>query len=122
MRDYWGIVTNFLGDIRVALRQLRQAPGFSAAARMALAETRQSILWLVLRRALILMAAGLSIGAVAAFTMKSLIASFLYGVGGTDVVSYLSALAGLLGIGIAASLLPARRAATSEPMDALRAD
>jgi ABC-type antimicrobial peptide transport system permease subunit len=90
--------------------------------RMALGATRKSILWLVLRRALILMAAGLLIGAVAAFGMKSLIAGFLYGVHGADAVSCLGALAGLLGVGIAASLLPARRAATSDPMEALRSE
>jgi ABC-type lipoprotein release transport system permease subunit len=41
---------------------------------------------------------------------------------GTDAASYLGALAGLLAVGIAASLLPARRAATSDRMEALRAE
>lgn len=107
----YGVLSQLVG-------QRRQEIGV----RMALGATRELIVWMVLRRALILMATGLVIGTVAAFAMKSLVASFLYGVTGTDVLSYLGALAGLLAVGVVAALLPAGRAAAGNPLEALRAE
>jgi ABC-type lipoprotein release transport system permease subunit len=51
-----------------------------------------------------------------------LLESRLYGVAASDFQTILSALAILMGIAVMASWLPARRAAATDPMDALRAE
>jgi ABC-type lipoprotein release transport system permease subunit len=44
----------------------------------------------------------------------------LYGLGPNDAVSFIAALAGITIVAVAASLIPARRAATVDPLTALR--
>lgn len=90
--------------------------------RMAVGATTDAILSLVLRQGSLLIAAGLIIGAVAALTTSRLIATFLYGVRTLDTWSYLGAAALLLLVGLLAALIPAKRAASIEPIDALRTE
>jgi macrolide transport system ATP-binding/permease protein len=90
--------------------------------RMALGATRQSVVAMVLRGALWQVLIGLAMGIPAALFAGHLMAGMLYGVGGLDPL----ALAGsvfMLGLcAAAASYIPARRAASIEPMQALRAE
>ena len=90
--------------------------------RMALGATRISVAQLVLRQGSILVGAGLVAGLVLAFATGRLIKSFLYQVQPLDMGTYAAVVAALALIGLTASLLPARRAATIEPMEALRED
>jgi putative ABC transport system permease protein len=90
--------------------------------RMALGATRISVAQLVLRQGSILVGAGLVAGLVLAFATGRLIKSFLYQVQPLDMGTYAAVVAALAFIGLTASLLPARRAATIEPMEALRED
>jgi len=90
--------------------------------RLALGASRGTILGMVLRTGLRLVGAGVLIGAVAAFAVTRLIASFLFGVAPTDVVAFGGAALLLGGAALAASWLPARRAAGVDPMVALRAE
>jgi macrolide transport system ATP-binding/permease protein len=88
--------------------------------RMALGAQVQDVLRLVLRHGMRLAALGVVCGIVGALAMTRLITSLLYGVSPADPATYV-AVAGLLGIvALAASYIPARRAARVDPMVALR--
>lgn len=90
--------------------------------RMALGATRASVARLILRRGSIVVAIGLGVGLALAIGAGRLVAGFLYLVKPLDVATYGAVVCALITIGLAASLLPARRAAIMEPMDALRED
>ncbi len=88
--------------------------------RMALGAQRPHLLWLVLRDALLLVALGLSAGMPVALAAGRAVSSVLFGIRSADPLALgLTALV-MLGAGIAAAFLPARRAASLEPMQALR--
>jgi putative ABC transport system permease protein len=88
--------------------------------RMALGATRQSVAQMVLRQGSILIGIGLAVGVVLALCAGRLVESFLYQVRPLDAWTYLAVLLVLPAIGLIAALLPARRAASIEPMRALR--
>jgi putative ABC transport system permease protein len=90
--------------------------------RMALGATRVSVAQLVLRQGSVLVGAGLGVGLVLAFATGRLIKSFLYQVQPLDISTYAAVVLALAVIGLTASLLPARKAASIEPMEALRED
>ena len=90
--------------------------------RMALGATRLSVAQLILRQGSILIGAGLGVGLVLAFAMAHFIKSFLYQVQPLDVWTYLAVAVTLLIIGLIAALIPARRAASIQPMEALRTE
>jgi predicted permease len=90
--------------------------------RMALGATRNSVLRLVMRGAFAQLAIGLVIGLPIALLGAHLIASQLYNVHSYDPLSLLLAIAALLLATAVAGLLPARRAASVEPVTALRAE
>jgi putative ABC transport system permease protein len=90
------------------------------AIRQALGAQRGSILALVLRQGLGIALAGIAFGIVGAAGLTRLLASMLFGVKAIDPVTFISAAALFLIIGLAASYIPARRAAAVEPMAALR--
>lgn len=88
--------------------------------RMALGATRRDILMMVLREAGALLAAGLAIGLVLAVGAGFLARSLLFGLKPTDPATLALASTALAAVAIAASLLPARRAAALDPVAALR--
>ena len=79
--------------------------------RMALGATRRDILVLVLREAGTLLAAGLAIGIVLAIGAAILARSLLFGLTPFDPATIAIAALGLAAVAVAASLLPAHRAA-----------
>ena len=90
--------------------------------RMALGASRSSVLTMVLGGALWQILIGLGLGVPAALLAGHLMASQLYGVGGYDPLALISATL-VLGLCAAiAGLVPARRAASIEPMQALRTE
>jgi macrolide transport system ATP-binding/permease protein len=90
--------------------------------RMALGARRGSVYGLVLRQAGWLTAAGLAIGLVCSVGSSMLIRNLLFGVQAWDAVT-LGCVAVLLGLAsMAASFLPARRAASVNPVEALRVE
>jgi putative ABC transport system permease protein len=90
--------------------------------RMALGATRLSVAQLVLRQGSVLVGTGLGVGLLLAVATGRLVKSFLYQVQPVDVWTYLSVAFALAVIGLMAALLPARKAASIEPMQALRED
>ena len=90
--------------------------------RMALGATRQSVAQMVFRQGSIVIGIGLGVGLLLAFPAERLIQSFLYQVRPLDAWTYVSVLLVLPAIGLAAALMPARRAASIQPMQALRED
>jgi ABC-type antimicrobial peptide transport system permease subunit len=89
---------------------------------MALGATRVSVARLVLRQGSILVGAGLGVGLVLAFATGRLVTSFLYHVQPLDLGTYGAVVLALAIIGLTSALLPARKAASIEPMQALRED
>ncbi|MFZ0418567.1 MAG: ABC transporter permease [Candidatus Sulfotelmatobacter sp.] len=90
--------------------------------RMALGATRSSVLAMVLRGALWQILIGLGLGIPAALLAGHLMVSQLYGVGGSDPLALLGATLVLGLCATAAGFIPARRAASIEPMQALRTE
>jgi len=91
--------------------------------RVALGATRGSILQLILAQGLRLAVAGLVSGIVVALVLGRILPSFshlLYGVKATDPLSLLAVAGMLLGVSALACFLPAQRAVSVDPMQALR--
>jgi putative ABC transport system permease protein len=88
--------------------------------RMALGANRNNILLMVLREASILLGIGLVIGTGLALAAGTAAASMLYGLKPRDPFTLGASIAGMAGVALLASLLPAHRAATVNPMEALR--
>src|SRR5262245_24850492 len=89
--------------------------------RMALGAGVMQTVLLVVRGSLGLLIAGISAGLVAVLLLTRSLARILYGVGPFDIPSFALAAAILLVVGLAASLLSARRATQVDPIVALRA-
>jgi predicted permease len=90
--------------------------------RLALGAQREDILTLVLRGAGALLAGGTVIGLGISLLTAHLLRSFLFGVAQYDLPTLVAAPLLLLAVGVAAAWLPARRAASLEPMEALRTE
>jgi predicted permease len=90
--------------------------------RMALGANRGDVVALVLRKALLLVALGLAIGVPVALLGGRLMASQLYGVRPYDPISLAAAVLLLSAFAALAGFIPARRAASIEPMNALRTE
>jgi ABC-type antimicrobial peptide transport system permease subunit len=88
--------------------------------RMALGSQRHEIIWMVLRKGILLACLGTSIGVVGALLLKRILGNLLYGIQATDAVSFLAASFVLLLVAFAASYIPARRAASVDPSSLLR--
>jgi predicted permease len=88
--------------------------------RMALGATPRGIGLLVVRHGLVMACTGLVLGVTAALALTRLMRSLLFGIAPTDVVTY-ALVSGLVALtALAASYLPARRAARLDPMRSLR--
>jgi predicted permease len=90
--------------------------------RIALGATRSTIASSVLRRGVLMAAAGAVVGAVGARWASKLLESMLYGVGRTDPLSFAIGVAVLLTTALAACLIPVRRAVAVDPLISIRAD
>jgi predicted permease len=90
--------------------------------RMALGATQASVLRLVLRQGLLVAAAGAAGGVVATLAAARVVASLLYGVSATDPRIVTGVVALLLVVAAIASLIPAKRATSIDPLVALRGE
>jgi putative ABC transport system permease protein len=92
------------------------------ALRMALGANRSRVVALVVREGLTLACIGLTLGLIGAYFVGRSMQSTLYGIGKLDLSVFVSVALLLLAAAIIACLVPARRAASLEPMQALRAE
>jgi putative ABC transport system permease protein len=90
--------------------------------RMALGSQRGEVIRMVLRHGGFLIGLGIVIGVPVAVLVSRVLTSLIYGIAPTDVLSFLSAPLILLVVGLVASYIPARRAASVDPISILRAD
>jgi predicted permease len=90
------------------------------AIRMALGADRAMLMKQVLRESLRITLAGVLIGLVFALGLSRIVGNYLYGVKATDPLTYAAAIFVLMLAAISASYIPARRAASVDPMQALR--
>jgi ABC-type antimicrobial peptide transport system permease subunit len=90
--------------------------------RIALGAQRERVLRLVIRQGLALTMAGVAIGLVAAYALTRVIATLLFGVAPADPATFCGVAGIFLVIAWLASYLPARRAASVDPIIAMRAE
>jgi predicted permease len=90
--------------------------------RIALGASRSDLLWLVLRQAGAMLLTGAAVGAGLTQISVRLVRGFLYGVDSDDGWALAGAATVLIASGLMASYLPARRAASVDPMQALRTE
>jgi ABC-type antimicrobial peptide transport system permease subunit len=90
--------------------------------RMALGARDDDVKGMVLRQGLILSGIGVAIGVVLAFLLTRLMSGLLFGVKATDPLTYGVVAVGLIVVTLTASYLPARRAASVDPITVLRAE
>jgi len=90
--------------------------------RMAMGAQRTDVVLLILKKAALLIGVGLACGLGCSWLATRVLRAFLFGVGAHDPATVLL-VAGLLAVsGLVAALVPARRAASIDPMQALRAE
>jgi predicted permease len=90
--------------------------------RMAVGAQRGQVVWMILKDSLQLTAAGIVVGIPLAMLVGRALTSSLYGVKPLDALSYLLAVVCVAMVALAASAVPARRAAGIDPMRALRVE
>jgi predicted permease len=88
--------------------------------RIALGASRERVLGMILRQGLQLAIAGVMLGLAGALAFTRVLASSLYGVSALDPITFAAVPALLLLVTIASCLMPARRAASIDPMRTLR--
>jgi putative ABC transport system permease protein len=90
--------------------------------RMALGATRSNVMRMVLLNACVLVLSGLILGGVGAWYLSAAARTFLFGIEATDPRAFAAAFLLLALAALVASAIPARRAASVDPMVALRAE
>jgi len=90
--------------------------------RMALGAQRQTITAMFVRHGLILTGIGVAFGLIASFAAMRLMSSLLFGVNPVDPITYAAITVVIVVIAYVACYLPSRRAASVEPVNALRAE
>ncbi|HEX3644549.1 MAG TPA: FtsX-like permease family protein [Vicinamibacterales bacterium] len=90
--------------------------------RMALGAQAAQVLWLILRRSIVQMALGLTLGIAGALGVSRLLSSVLFQTGSRDPVLLAGIVSLLIVVSTSACLWPARRATRLDPVSALRND
>jgi putative ABC transport system permease protein len=93
---------------------------YEIGVRMALGATSAQVLRLVVRQGMSLVIVGLMIGITGAGVFLRILSSMMYGVRWTDLMVFALAVLGFVGVAFVASYMPARVAATIDPMKVLR--
>jgi ABC-type antimicrobial peptide transport system permease subunit len=89
---------------------------------MAVGAGRNDIVWMVIRRTLVLTANGVLIGIIGALALTRVLTKLLFGVTPTDPATLCAVTFILVAVALFSALVPARRAAKVYPLEALRHD
>jgi predicted permease len=111
-------VVGIYGVISYAVSQRTREIGI----RMALGAQRDTLTAMFVRQGLRLTLIGAACGLVAAFVSMRLMSSLLFNVSPVDPITYITITIGVVAVAYLACYLPSRRAATVEPMEALRTE
>jgi len=111
-------VVGIYGVIAYAVSQRTREIGI----RMALGAQTQTVTRMFVRHGVVLTLIGIVCGLVASFITMRLMSSILFNVKPIDPLTYSAVTLGLLATAFLASYLPSRRAATVDPVDALRSE
>jgi predicted permease len=111
-------IVGLYGVVAYSVSQRRREMGI----RMALGARRGELVGMFVRHALTLTAVGVAFGLAAALALMRLMSSLLFGVKPVDVLTYGAVSLGLIATAGVSSYLPARRAATVNPVETLRAE
>ena len=111
-------IVGMYGVVAYSVSQRRREVGV----RMALGARRGELVGMFVRHALALTAVGVTLGLSAALALMRLMSSLLFGVRPVDFVTYSVVSLALLATAALSSYLPARRAATVNPVETLRAE
>jgi predicted permease len=90
--------------------------------RLALGAQTPTLLWMVLRESILLLAIGLAIGLPVAYASTGVLTKLLYQLSPTDPATFLASATIVATMTVLAAWLPARRATKVDPMVALRCD
>ncbi len=88
--------------------------------RMALGAGAAQVRTMVMRESALVTATGLTVGVLGSFGLTRFLEAMLFGITPTDPVTFASVTVALLGVSLLATYVPARRAAGTDPMEALR--
>ena len=88
--------------------------------RMALGAQGRDVLRMILGQGLRLTLIGVAFGLLASVLLTRFLSSMLFGIGATDLSTFVSVALILTGVALVACFVPARRAAKTDPMVALR--
>jgi len=111
-------VIGVYGVIAYTVEQRRREVGI----RMALGAPAAAVQRMFLRRGLWLAGVGITLGLAAAAAFSRLMSSLLFGVTPFDPATYGATATALLAAAMAATYIPARRAASVDPVDTLRGE
>ena len=90
--------------------------------RLALGAQKRQLIWLVMRRAVVILVLGAAVGMAISLAATRIIANMIYGVRPFDAITLIGATVLLVATGLLASYIPARRAAHVDPLQALRTE
>jgi predicted permease len=90
--------------------------------RLAIGARQQSVVWLMVRETLLLVAIGATLGTLASLSVNHFVAAQLFGVTPRDPAAIAVALSVLAGVTLIAGYVPARHASRIDPVKALRAE
>ncbi|HEY2466800.1 MAG TPA: ABC transporter permease [Terracidiphilus sp.] len=111
-------IIGIYGVISFAVSQRTREMGI----RLALGSPRRELKWMFVRSALMLTSVGIGVGVISAAALTQSMRSLLYGISPLDPFTYLTVPLLLAAAASVASYLPARRAASINPVEALRVD
>jgi putative ABC transport system permease protein len=114
-----GVLLAVIGVYGVVSYSVTQRTG-EIGLRMALGARREDVVWLVVRQGLGMAAIGSAIGLTGAWIFRQAVARLVFGVSPADPLTFAIAAFLLMTFAVAACVLPARRAASTDPMLALR--